>query len=405
MNLIQPFAALRPLVDKANQVIAPPYDVLTRCQALQLAENNPLSILHVTKPEIHFPEDFDPNAGEVYQQAAEYFARLQQQDLFVTETQPSYYIYRMQTATHSQTGIVAMASVAAYETQRVRCHEFTRPAKVTNRQKLLDSVGAQVSPVLLAYRDDENVDAVVVQLTESEPLYDVTAPDGVQHQIWPISSDDLIAHLTAAFDQMSHVYIADGHHRTQAAVQHAKQAENGDADPRFLCVLFPASQLRILGYHRVVRELNGLQPHTLLDRLSQQFKVTKQSSAVMPQVSQQFGLYCQKKWYQLTPKTPWAQLPDPIENLDVTYLHKTIIEPILGITDLSTDKQIDFVGGQDAADTIEQLVDDGIMQAGFTLYPTQPEQLLEVADAKQIMPTKSTWFEPKLIDGLLNVIV
>ncbi len=409
MTLIAPFAALRPTPDHATDVVAPPYDVLNTEEARQRAAGRPCSFLHISKPEIDLPQGTDPFADEVYQKGAENLQKLIDEGVLVRDAEPFYYLYRLKMGEHVQTGLVAVASVADYDTNRIRKHEFTRPDKEDDRVRQIDALNAQTGPVFLTYRHDDAVDQVAEQVAQNPPLYDLRADDGVQHTIWRIDDPARIATLTRTFDAMDCLYIADGHHRSAAAsrvsaMRRKQGAPLGSAD-YFLAVIFPDNQMKILDYNRVIRDLNGLDEAGLLKAIEEKFDLQESEYPVKPSRPGEFGMYLGGKWYRLNIHPGNIPADDPVARLDVSLLQNNLIEPLLGIADPRRDKRIDFVGGIRGLEGLEKRVDSGEMQLAFSLYPTSMAALMSVADANEVMPPKSTWFEPKLADGLLSHVL
>ncbi|MGA9163325.1 MAG: DUF1015 family protein [Thiobacillus sp.] len=407
MNLIQPFAALRPASGRANDVVAPPYDVLSTAEARERANGRPWSFLHISKPEIDLPADTNPYAPEVYAKGAENLQAMIQAGVLVRDPAPCYYAYRIVMGGHSQTGLVAAASVADYDTNRIRKHEFTRPDKEDDRVRQIDALDAQTGPVLLAYPTAPEVDAILADATRGTPDSDAEL-DGVRHTLWVIRDAAILARITAAFNAMPALYIADGHHRSASAsrIAAARRAANPGhtgAEPYnfFLSVIFPAHEMRIMDYNRVITDLNGLAAETFLERVGAAFSVEPASAAVKPERPGSFGLYLAGKWYRLTIR-PDLIPADPVGRLDVSLLQNNLIAPILGITDPRRDKRIDFVGGIRGLAELEKRVNSGEMALAFALHPTRMQDLMAVADANKVMPPKSTWFEPKLADGLAS---
>jgi len=410
MNLIQPFAALRPASGRANDVVAPPYDVLSTEEARERASGRPWSFLHISKPEIDLPAGTDPYAPEVYAKGAENLRNMVQAGVLARDPAPCYYAYRIIMGSHSQTGIVAAASVADYDTNRIRKHEFTRPDKEDDRVRQIDALDAQTGPVLLAYPAAPEVDAILAAASSGTPDSDAEL-DGVRHTLWVIRDAAIQARITAAFNAMPALYIADGHHRSASAsrIAAARKAANPGhtgAEPYnfFLSVIFPAHEMRIMDYNRVITDLNGLSAETFLDRVRAAFNVEAAATAVKPERPGSFGLYLAGRWYRLAIR-PDLIPADPVGRLDVSLLQNNLIAPILGITDPRRDKRIDFVGGIRGLPELEKRVNSGEMALAFALHPTRMEDLMAVADANEVMPPKSTWFEPKLADGLASHIL
>jgi uncharacterized protein (DUF1015 family) len=409
MSLIRPFPALRPAPGRAADVVAPPYDVLSTEEARVRAAGKPFSFLHISKPEIDLPAGTDPYAPEVYAKAAENLKAMIAANVLQQDEAACYYVYRIQMGVHVQTGIVAAASVADYDTNRIRKHEFTRPDKEDDRVRQIDTTNAQTGPVLLAYPASPEVDAILARTAQPAPDADATADDGVRHTLWVMREAGDIARITALFDNMPAIYIADGHHRSASASRIC--AARKAADPRhtgnepynaFLSVIFPAHEMRIMDYNRVIKDLNGLTPEALLENIRSAFDVSPASAAVKPARPGQFGLYLAGHWYQLDIKPGLIPAHDPVARLDVSLLQNNLIAPVLGITDPRRDKRIDFVGGIRGLTELEKRVNSGEMALAFSLHPTSMADLMAVADANEVMPPKSTWFEPKLADGMAS---
>ena len=399
--LFAPFAALRPVPSSAGAIAAPPYDVMTADEARAMARGKPWSFLHVSRPEIDLPPDTDPHADAVYAKGAANLARMLTAGVLIRETTPAYYVYRMERDGHGQTGIAAAASLAAYEANRVRRHELTRPDKETDRVRHMEALDAQTGPVFVVHRADPAVARIMDQAIAAVPVADVTLTDGVRHRIWRVAGADDIAALTKAFEAMDAIYIADGHHRSAAAARVARSRGPVGPHQRFLVVSFPDDQVVIRDYNRVVRDLAGRKPDAFLAALGQRLSVTAAEQPVRPERSGIFGLYLAGRWYRLALAEGVAGGLGAVARLDVSLLASQVLEPLLGIVDPRTDKRIDFVGGSRGLDGVRARVDSGEMAAGFTLFPTALADLMAVADAGDVMPPKSTWFEPKLADGLL----
>ena len=412
MSLIRPFRGLRPAPGRAQEVIAPPYDVLNTAEARRRAAGRPWSFLHISKPQIDLPEGTDPYAPAVYAKAAENLAAMLRSGVLARDSQPAYYAYRLVMGEHVQTGLVAIASVAAYDSNRIRRHEFTRPAKEDDRVRQIEAVNAQTGPVLLAYPRAPEVDEMLAGVAETGPEVDVTADDGVRHSLWVISDPAIQTRLGEAFEALPALYIADGHHRSAAASRvcaarrSANPAHTGEESYNyFLSVIFPHHQMRILDYNRVVRDLNGLTPAVLLARIREHFQVVASEGPVRPERPACFGMYLDGRWYELVLHQDLVPRDDPVARLDVSLLSEFLIEPLLGIGDPRRDERIDFVGGIRGLGELERRVDSGEMAVAFSLYPTRMEDLMAVADAGLVMPPKSTWFEPKLADGLVSHVL
>jgi len=404
MSLISPFAGLRPVSERAADVIAPPYDVLNSDEARARASGRPWSFLHISKAEIDLPEGTDPYAPEVYARAADNLRRMLDAGVLMRDAQPCYYVYRLKMGEHRQTGLVAAASVGAYDTNRIRRHEFTRPAKEDDRVRQIEALNAQTGPVLLACRSDPGVNKMLARVTEAAPEVDLVADDGIGHSLWVVSERTLVDDITRRFDAMPALYIADGHHRSAAASRVAAgRGLQGDAG-MFLTVIFPHDQMLILDYNRVVRDLNGLSPENFLAGVSERFGLSPSASPVSPDGTGSFGMYLPGQWYTL--QIGAGRIPDdPVGRLDVSLLADNLLAPLLGIDDPRRDPRIDFVGGIRGLQELERRVDSGEMAVAFSMYPTRMEDLMAVADAGEVMPPKSTWFEPKLADGLVSLVI
>jgi uncharacterized protein (DUF1015 family) len=406
LSLVNPFAALRPAPAYAAEVAAPPYDVLTSEEARARAAGKPWSFLHVSKPEIDLPAGTDPHAATVYVRARENLARMTDAGVLVRDTAPAYYVYRMTAGELVQTGVAVVASIAAYQANRVRRHELTRPDKEDDRVRHMQALNAQTGPVLAAYPAAPALDAVLAEAAHAAPAIDVVADGGVRHSIWPVGDAHAIVRIGALFEAMPAIYIADGHHRSAAAarVAAARGAGEDASHNRFLVIAFPHHELRILDYNRVVRDLNGMSADELRARLGEKYQVRPSAMPVRPAAHGEVGLYAGSTWHRLVPRSI-PDACDPVAGLDVSLLTANILEPLLAIGDQRTDGRIDFVGGARGLSELERRVDSGEMAAGFALYPTRFDDLIAVADAGRIMPPKSTWFEPKLADGLLSHVL
>jgi uncharacterized protein (DUF1015 family) len=406
LPLIRPFRALRPASGRAGDVLAPPYDVLSSAEARERAKGKPWSFLHVSKPEIDLPPNVDPYGRAVYEKAAENLQRAIKSGVLIRDPLPLYYAYRLTWRDRSQTGLAATASVAHYRTNRIRKHELTTPVKEDDRVRQIEAVNAQTGPVMIAYPSAPDIDAMLAGAAAGEPMVDVTADDGVRHQLWVIDDEPTIVALSHAFDALPAIYIADGHHRS-AAAERVASARGGDTGSHgyFLAVIFPHHEMTILDYNRVIRDLNGKSPDDLLAALQPAFAVEASGSPVRPSHSGEFGLYLAGRWHKLTIDPRLVPADDPIGRLPVTLLSRNALEPLFGIADQRTDKRIDFVGGARGLEGLEARVNSGEMACAFALYPTQMTDLMAVADAGAIMPPKSTWFEPKLADGMVSHVL
>jgi uncharacterized protein (DUF1015 family) len=411
MTLIRPFAGLRPVSDKAADVAAPPYDVLNTEEARQRVQGKPWSFLHISKPEIDLAVGTNPFAPEVYVQGRKSFEAMQKQGILLQDSEVCYYLYRLVMGQHTQIGLVAAASVPDYDSNRIRKHEFTRPDKEDDRVRQIDALNAQTGPVFLTYKHHPKIDTLVDAISNAKPVFDITADDGVQHTLWVVQDATQIATITETFDAMECLYIADGHHRSAAAsrVAQTRKADNpqhsGDeAYNYFLTVIFPDNQMQILDYNRVIKDLNGMTTEDFLQAVGKAFTMETVSSAYRPKKAAEFGMYLAGQWYCL--QIANEKIPqDPVKRLDISLLSDFLIGPILDITDPRRDKRIDFVGGIRGLGELERRVDSGEMAVAFALFPTSMADLMAVADANEVMPPKSTWFEPKLADGLVSHVL
>ncbi len=401
MLRIKAFQGLRPAPALVSEVACVPYDVVNREESAALAAGKPHSLLHVDRAEIDLPPETDPYSDQVYARALENFRALQKDGALIRETEPCIYLYQQRMGAHVQTGLAAVCHIGDYERDIIKKHEKTRREKEDDRTRLIGTLSADTGPVFLTYRDDAKIDALVVEAQKSAPLYDLTAPDGIQHTVWRVAGGQEYVEL---FKKVPCSYVADGHHRTASAARVGKErreanpAHNGCEEYNwFLAVLFPASQLKILPYNRAVHDLNGHTKESLLAAIGAVFSLTPNGSDT-PTKPSEIRMYLDGAWYDLAWKP--AADADPISQLDVTALQDYLLAPLLGIDDPRTSKRVDFIGGIRGTSELVQLVDSGKAVVAFSMYPTTVEQLMAIADAGQIMPPKSTWFEPKLRSGL-----
>ena len=410
MAVIKPFKGVRPPRELVEQVQSRPYDVLNSAEARAEAEGNEKSLYHIIRPEIDFPVGTDEHAPQVYARAAENFAKFQKEGWLVQDSKEQYYIYAQTMDGHTQYGLVVCAYVNDYMNGVIKKHELTRKDKEEDRMKHVRVNDANIEPVFFAYPDNSLLDDIVARYTASEPEYDFTAQlDGFRHRLWVVDNDADIAAITEQFAAMPALYIADGHHRSAAAALVGKEkadnnpAHRGDEEYNyFMAVCFPSSQLTIIDYNRVVKDLNGLSHEEFLAALSKNFVVEKKGKEIYKPVAlHNFALYLGGNWYSLTAKDGVYDDSDPIGVLDVTISSNLILDEILGIKDLRTDKRIDFVGGIRGLGELERRVDSGEMEVALALYPVSMKQLTDIADTGNIMPPKTTWFEPKLRSGLV----
>ena len=413
MKLIKPFRGLRPTRELAARVASHPYDVLNREEALDLAKDNPYSFLHINKPEVDMPAEVDVYDPSVYQKGSENLQRFIDEGILQRDEAETLYVYKQVMGGHEQYGLVAAASVDAYDQNRIKKHEFTRPVKEDDRVNHMDALGAQVGPVFLTYQAQAEIDGYIAEVIKGEPVYDFEADDQTRHVFWVIEDGELMQKIESAVNELDALYVADGHHRSAAAsrVQKLYQERNGAGDGSesfnyFLVVLFPHNQMQILDYNRIVKDLNGLEVEQFLNKLAELFTVQAMAdnAAAKPAQSKEFALYLDKQWYKLTANEKLLSLvdeSDPVASLDVSILSDYVLDPLLGIADQRTDKRVDFVGGIRGLVELEKRVDGGDWELAIALYPTSIESLMAIADANEVMPPKSTWFEPKLKSGLV----
>jgi uncharacterized protein (DUF1015 family) len=406
MAIIKPFKALRPKPELAKQVASRPYDVLNSEEAREEAKNNPDSFLHVTKSEIDLPVNTDTHSQAVYQKAKENLQQFIHDGILFAEEKPCYYIYQLVMNERSQTGLVCGSSVEDYFNDVIKKHEFTRPEKEKDRIDHMLAIEAQTGNVFLAYRDVAGLDTLINEWKAShQPVYDFVADDKIQHTIWIVNDDDKINSITSLFaTKVPNTYIADGHHRAASAAKVSKQLPGNENAKYFLTTIFPASELTILDYNRVIKDLNGLPKEKIISLLQDDFMITDSDDPVKPSVHHEFGMYLDHQWYILKSKKDTFS-EDPTGVLDVTILSKNILDNILHIKDQRTDKRIDFVGGIRGLGELQRRVDSGEMKLAFSLHPVSIQQLFDIADSGKVMPPKSTWFEPKLRDGLLTHMI
>lgn len=410
MAVIRPFRGIRPPKNLVEKVVSRPYDVLSSAEARAEAEGNEMSLYHIIRPEIDFPEGTDEHLPEVYEKAAENFRLFQEKGWLVQDDKPCYYVYAQTMNGKTQYGLVVGAWVEDYVNGVIKKHELTRRDKEEDRMKHIRATNANIGPVFLAYPDDAVLDALVAKYTARQPEYDFVAPDdGFGHTFWVVDNDDDIAAITRQFAQMPALYIADGHHRSAAAalvgLEKARQNPNHTGDEEynyFMAVCFPADQLTIIDYNRVVKDLNGLDAAAFLQAVEKNFEVKDMGAdEYRPTCLHNFSLYLEGKWYSLTARPGTYDDNDPIGVLDVTISSNLILDEILGIKDLRSDKRIDFVGGIRGLSELKKRVDSGEMKMALALYPVSMKQLMDIADTGNIMPPKTTWFEPKLRSGVV----
>ncbi len=403
MATIKPYNALRPKKNLAAKVASKPYDVLSSAEAKEAVRGNPASFLHITKSEVDLPDEIDIHTEEVYNNAKENLQKFQDEGILAVEEKPCYYIYTLVMNGRSQTGLVCVSSVDDYFNNVIKKHEFTRPEKEKDRIEHISTTKAQTGKVFLAYNNVAEMDELVNNWKNThEPEYDFTADDGIQHTVWVVNDDATIETITNIFkEKVPATYIADGHHRAASAAKVSKELPDSENAKFFLTVIFPAGELAIMDYNRVVKDLNGHTDASFLAALKKDFDIHQSVEAVKPSQLHEFGMYLNGNWYCLQSKSD-TYTADPIGVLDVSILAKNILDPLLGIKDQRTDKRIDFVGGIRGLDELIKRVDSGEMKVAFSLYPVTIQQLFDIADSGEVMPPKSTWFEPKLRDGLLT---
>jgi len=403
---IEPFRGIRPRRDLAHLVAAPPYDVLSSEEAREMAAGNPYSFLHVGKPEIDLPPGIDPYADAVYAKGKENFDRFVREGVMARDPGRNFYIYKQVWGDHVQVGLVAGASCRDYLDDIIKKHELTRPDKENDRMRHIETLGAQTGPVFLTYRRKEGIDALIAEGMGKGPEYDFSTNDGVRHVFYVVDDTGLASRIQAAFTGLDHLYVADGHHRSAAATRIKVKRDGQSPRPTgreeynfFLAVIFPHNQIKILAYNRVVRDLNGLSAEAFLAKVGEKFTVLP-GDKDRPSKTKEFCLFLEGRWHVLEARPGSFDAADPIASLDVAILQTSILAPVLGITDPRTDKRIDFVGGIRGTAELEKKVRSGQFKIAFSLFPTTIDQLFSVADSGKVMPPKSTWFEPKLKDGL-----
>jgi uncharacterized protein (DUF1015 family) len=406
MAIIKPFKALKPKKELAEQVASRPYDVLNSQEAKKEAAGNDYSFLRITKSEIDLPDGIDTHSQQVYDKAKANLELFIQNGTLFKEEKPCYYIYQLVMNGKSQTGLVCVSSIEDYFNDVIKKHELTRPEKEKDRIDHMRTIRAQTGNVFMAYRDVMEINALINGWkAKNTPEYDFTASDGIKHTVWVINRDDVINSITNLFaTKVPNTYIADGHHRAASAAKVSKQLPDSESAKFFLTTIFPASQLAILDYNRVVKDLDDLTTEEFIGALQEDFMITYSPEPVKPAVLHEFGMYLEDEWYILTARQGTYR-NDPIGILDVTILQKNVLDKILDINDPRTDTRVDFVGGIRGLEELEKKVNSGEMAAAFSLYPVTIEQLFAIADSGKVMPPKSTWFEPKLRDGLLTHLI
>lgn len=404
MATVKPFRALRPKPELAAKICELPYDVMSSDEAREMARDNPLSFLHVSKPEIDLPRETDLYSPQVYAKGKENFQRLIAQGTLFQDKEPAFYLYRQVMGSHSQLGLVAVASCQEYLDGVIKKHELTRPDKEDDRVRHIETLNAQTGPVFLTYKADAELDARLGGIASGAPAVDFTAPDGVRHTSWAIADKATVDFIQQRFAGIPFLYIADGHHRSAAAGRVFKTRNGAGESGHFLAVIFPHNQMQILPYNRVLKDLNGNHAAGLLQKLDSVF-IIKSPGSASPGRKHELGFYLEGKWHTLNFRPHFAATTDPIEKLDVTLLQKYVLEPMFGIDDPRTSKRINFVGGIRGTGELEKLVNAGEYACAFSMFPTSILDLMTIADAGGIMPPKSTWFEPKLRDAMFSHLI
>jgi uncharacterized protein (DUF1015 family) len=408
MATVRPFKGFRPLPKYAKDVAARPYDVLNSEEARIEVTGNPISFLHVGKPEIDLPPGTNLYDEKVYQKGKENLQKLISDGILKEDEKPYFYLYAQTMGNHTQYGLVGCASVEEYLNDTIKKHELTRKDKEDDRTKHVKVTNSHSGPIFLTYRAQQTIDAIIGRVRLAQPANDFVADDGIRHQLWIIDEANAISEIGEAFRKVQNLYVADGHHRSAAAARVGK--EFADANPNhtgkeeynyFLAVLFPHNQLRIMDYNRVVKDLNGLTEDQFIAQVKMCFEMSQSTGVARPMAKGEIGMYLNRRWYKLKINPDLLKNSDPVGRLDVSILQKSFLAPVLGIDDPRTSKRIDFVGGIRGLGELEQRVNSGEMAVAFALYPTSIEELLDIADAGKIMPPKSTWFEPKLRDGMV----
>ncbi|OPZ79314.1 MAG: hypothetical protein BWY78_00122 [Alphaproteobacteria bacterium ADurb.Bin438] len=404
--LFKPFKALRPVENFVGDVISPPYDVLSSKEASEMACNNPLSFLHISKPEIDLPSDINQYSQQVYDKGAENFNKLINDKVLKKEEKESFYVYRITMGNHTQTGVAGLVSAQSYVDGNVKRHEFTLPVKEDDRFNQIKTLMAQTGPVLLTYKDSKDISGIIAKVVKEKALYDVKGPNETRHEIWVLSDEGEVSLLQSYFENLKYLYIADGHHRMAAGSRVALELKEKFPNEvskydGVLAVAFSEPEMQVLPYNRVIKDLNGLSAGEIINKIKENgFEVKEVSKAVEPASKLKFGMYLDKKWYELSYTKEVSK--DPVASLDVSVLSDNVFNKIFDIVDLRKDKRIAFVGGIRGVKELEKLVNEGSFKVAFSLFSTPIIDMINVADSGNVMPPKSTWFEPKLADGLLS---
>ncbi len=406
MAVIKPFKAIRPINELVDKIAALPYDVMDSDEARDMVKDNPYSFLHVDKAEIDLPKDIDMYDDKVYEKAKENLDKMIDNGLYIEDNKPNYYIYRQVMKGRSQTGLVACASIDDYSNNIIKKHELTREEKEIDRINHVYKCEAHTGPIFLTYREDKRISDIVNEWVKKEPVYDFKADDGVRHTVWIIDDEGIVNRLQDLFKSVEYLYIADGHHRSASAVKvgHIKRAEKERYTEEeefnfFLSISYPDSELEVLDYNRTVKDLNGLSKEEFLERVKENFEVTESDDKVKPKEKHTFGMYIDKQWYLLKAKEGIFNPEDPVDRLDVSILQNSLLSPILGIDDPRKSKRIKFIGGIRGLKELERRANTD-MKVSFSMYPTTTEDIMAIADSGEIMPPKSTWFEPKPRSGI-----
>ncbi len=406
MVCVRPFAGLRPRKDIAGKLAAPPYDVLDSNEAREMAKGNDISFLHINKPEIDLPPDTDPYSEKVYARGAENLKRFINEGLMSQDKEPIFYFYRQIMNNHAQVGLVATVSADDYEAGKIKKHEFTRPEKENDRVRHIMALNAQVGPVFLTYPDDKRLNCIQADVCSAEPEYDFTSSDNVRHTLWLVRKE-FTAEISKIFQKIPHLYVADGHHRSAAGTIVARQRRDHNPKHRgdeeynfFLAVIFPKSHMKIMAYNRAVMDLNGLDAKEFMQLVGDNF-IIKSNASASPDSVHKFSMYIGGMWHSLEPKPGSYPANDPVKSIDASILQDNLLGPVLGIDDPRTNNRIKFVGGIRGTGELEKLVNSGKFKVAFSLYPVTLDQLFAVADSGNVMPPKSTWFEPKLRSGVV----
>lgn len=406
MAVVRPFKAIRPISELVDKIAALPYDVMDSDEAREMVKDNPYSFLHVDKAEVDLPVDIDIYDDRVYEKAKENLDKMIDTGLYIEDNKPNYYVYRQVMKGRSQTGLVACASIDDYSKNIIKKHELTREDKEIDRINHVYKCEAHTGPIFLTYREDKRISNIVNEWVKKEPVYDFIADDGVQHTVWVIDDESIVNNLEELFKSVEYLYIADGHHRSASAVKvgHIKRAEienyTGEEEFNyFLLISYPDSELEVLDYNRTVKDLNGLSTEEFLEKVKEKFEVSESSEQVKPAVKHTFGMYIDHKWYLLKAKEGIFNPEDPVDRLDVSILQNSLLRPILGIDDPRKSKRIKFIGGIRGLKELERRANTD-MKVSFSMYPTTTEDIMAIADSGEIMPPKSTWFEPKPRSGL-----